>query len=406
MALLPVDDAVRRILEGAVPRYSEDIPLADAYGRVLAAHLAPTRTQPPFDASAMDGYAVRAADLATIPAELDVVGRSVAGQRFAGTVAPGKTVRIFTGAPMPEGADAVLIQEDTETIAEGRIRAKETLRPGKNVRRAGLDFTPGKPLLTSGRRLGLREIALAAAMNHAVVPVAMKPRVAIIATGDELVPLGGEPGPDQIVASSGTAIATFAESLGAVTRDFGVLPDRADAISNAIREAIDLFAADVVVTLGGASVGDHDLVRDAMADAGMELDFWQIAMRPGKPLVFGRRGETRMLGLPGNPVSSLVCAILFLKPLILALSGAGAASAADPGKPAVLGIDVPANDHRQDYVRAVFEERPDGPPVVRPLPVQDSSMLSALATANCLLIRAPNASAGKPGDICRILPLP
>jgi molybdopterin molybdotransferase len=390
-----------RIVAGIAPLASETVALGEADGRTLAADLAATRTQPPFDASAMDGYAVRSADVAVVPARLRVIGIAAAGAGFTGRVGPGEAVRIFTGAPMPDGADAVLIQEDAELQADGSIVANESVKSGRSVRRAGLDFAAGDVLLRAGQRLGMREVSLAAAMGHGAVPVTIRPRVAIVSTGDELVLPGALPGPDQIVASTAPGLAAYVRALGADAHELGIAKDTTAAIGAAANRAAAL-GAHVLVTLGGASVGEHDLVARALAERGMSLDFWKIAMRPGKPLMFGRIGDTRVLGLPGNPVSSLVCAILFLAPLIDALLGR---DAGDPYEAATLGGDMPANDGREDYVRAQLVAT-DAGLVAAPLPVQDSSMLAALAQANCLLVRPANAPAAKAGARCRIIRLP
>jgi molybdopterin molybdotransferase len=384
-ALLPVKDAVARVTARAMPIGAESVTLRDAEGRTLARDLTAKRTQPPFDASAMDGYAVRAADLATAPTRLRLIGMAAAGAGFDGRVGPGETVRIFTGAPVPEGADAILIQENAEAHDDGTITAREAVNRGRFVRKAGLDFATGDVLLKAGRRLGMREIALAAAMGYGLVPARLRPLVAIVSTGDELVAPGNVPTGDQIIAATAPGLATYARSLGAQAYDLGIAGDSVEAIGIAAEQA-KVLHAHVLVTLGGASVGDHDLVASALAERGMALDFWKIAMRPGKPLMFGRIGETRVLGLPGNPVSSMVCAILFLRPLIDALLGR---QSGDISEPAILGADVAANDGREDYVRATLTMGADGP-VVTPLPV----------------IRAPNAPSAKAGERCRVIRLP
>ncbi len=399
---LSVADALARVLAPARPLPLEWVPLAEARGRTLARDLAALRTQPPTDVSAMDGYAVRFADLGDLSKPLKLVGESAAGRRYGSVMGDGETVRIFTGAPVPSGADTVLIQEMAAT--EGRlVRALERPDQGRNIRRAGLDFMTGESLLGAGTRLGPAEIALAAAMNHAQLPVVRKPIVAIIATGDELVAPGGEVGPDQIVASNSYAIAAFVAAAGGVTLDLGIVADDLEGLERAIATAREA-KADILVTLGGASVGDHDLVKQALAGQGMTLDFWRIAMRPGKPLIHGRLGDMSILGLPGNPVSSIVCGVLFLVPLVRALSGDRAADA-DRSQPAVLGTALPSNDQRQDYLRATLTIRADGVPIATPSKVQDSSMLRTLAQAECLLIRGPHAKADAAGAPCRILRL-
>lgn len=403
MALLPVAEAIARILAGVEPLPSESVPLADAAGRTLAEPLIAMRTQPPFPASAMDGYAVRSADLASVPATLKLIGESAAGSRFAGVLGPGETVRIFTGAPVPEGADAILIQENADTPDASTVIAREHVAAGRHIRRAGFDFNAGERLLEPGRVFGPREIAVAAAMGFATVPVRRRPRVAILATGDELVPPGTVPGPDQIVASNGPALAAFIAAHGGEPIDLGIVPDDRTATAAAIGSGLKP-GAEIMVTIGGVSVGDRDLVGVSLADCGFELDFWRIAMRPGKPLMFGRLPRPsgtpiRVLGLPGNPVSSMVCSVLFLAPLLAACLGR---PAVDPTEPAILAVDVTENDERQDYVRATVAKT-SGLPMVSPLPVQDSSGLAILSAADCLLVRAPHAAAGKAGDPCRII---
>ena len=400
MALLPVEAALTQILDGAAPVGEEDVPVAETGGRILARDLAARRTQPPFDASAMDGYAIRAADVTGSGARLRLIGEAAAGRRFPGTVGPGETVRIFTGAPVPEGADTILIQENAR-VEDGWVIASQREPKGRFVRPKGLDFRDGEVLLHAGLRLDPRHVALAAAMNHAALPVRRRPRVAILATGDELVLPGGSPGPDQIVASNSAGLAAEIRLAGGEPLDLGIVPDRHDETARAIASAMKA-RVDVLVTLGGASVGEHDLVRGALEDAGMALAFWKIAMRPGKPLIFGRLGGLRVLGFPGNPVSSLVCAAVFLRPLLRALQGfpPGTDGEAD----ATLGRDLPANDERQDYLRAALEAGSGGL-VATPFERQDSSMLATLARADCLVVRAPHAPAARQGERCRILRL-
>ena len=400
---LPVPQALARVLASAPqPLPAETVPLARAAGRTLAHDLAATRTQPPFPASAMDGYAAIAADIASVPAKLKLIGASAAGHGFAGKIARGETVRIFTGAPVPQGADVVAIQEDTEVDGD-IITVLQSDPAGRNIRKAGLDFATGEVLLHKGRRLGPCELALAAAMNHGVLDVTRKPRVALLATGDELVQPGQNPGPDQIVASNTFAVWAYAEAAGAEVIDLGIAADNFAALEAAINAARDA-KADVLVTLGGASVGDHDLVQTALTREGMELGFWKIAMRPGKPLMHGRIGDMRILGLPGNPVSAIVCGVLFLVPLIRALSGDPDAGR-DRSEAAILGCDLKANDQRQDYLRATLAPGGDGLPVASPFGRQDSSMLRVLAQSECLVIRDAHAGEAKKGDACRVVRL-
>ena len=401
MAALSVDEALAKIL-GAVeaPTPTEPVALDEGLGRTLAGNVAALRTQPPFDASAMDGYAVRAADIAAPGAALRVTGTSAAGHRFEGAVGPGEAVRIFTGAPIPDGADAIALQEDA-SVDGAQVRFSTPASAGRFVRRAGLDFRTGETLLKAGRRLGARDLALAAAMGHATLPVRRRPRVYLIATGDELVRPGEPLGPDQIVASNIHAVGAIARSAGAEAIDGGIAPDDPAALRGAIAGA-HAAGADVIVTLGGASVGDHDLVRGVLAEAGMALSFWTIAMRPGKPLLFGRLGASHVLGLPGNPVSSIVCAILFLRPLVRALLGEERAGA-DPSVPAVLGRGLPANDWRQDYLRCTLATDDEGRLVATAFERQDSSMTRLLGSADGLLVRPAGAPATPAGGPCRVL---
>ncbi len=401
MTLLSVDDALRMVLAFArEPLGTEPVAIAEAAGRTLAAPLAALRTQPPFAASAMDGYAVRAEDVATPGSRLKVIGSAPAGHAFAGAVGPGQAVRIFTGAPLPEGADTVLIQENADA-GDGAIVARTAEPRGRFVRPAGLDFREGEALVPAGHRFTPRSQALAAAMGHATVPVRRRPRVAVLATGDELVRPGEAMRPDQIVASNVYAIAGMVTQAGGIPIDLGIATDDFAALEAAIAAAEEA-RADVLVTLGGASVGDHDLVQSALTRRGMQLGFWRIAMRPGKPLIFGSLGRMAILGLPGNPVSSIVCAHLFLEPLLRALAGDPDAGA-DRTRPAVLGGALPANDMRQDYLRASLAVDPDGRTVATPFARQDSSMLRLLADAQALVVRPPHAPAAAAGDPCRIL---
>ncbi|MCZ8316330.1 gephyrin-like molybdotransferase Glp [Phreatobacter sp.] len=396
--LLPVEEALARVLDGASPLPEEWIPVADCDGRVLTRDLVASRSQPPEDMSSMDGYALRAADL---PGRLTVVGEAAAGRGFPGEVGDGQAARIFTGAPIPDGADAVVMQEDTSRDGDTVI-IDRTARAGQFIRRRGLDFTAGVTGLPAGTVMNPRSLALAAAMNHASVPVHRRPRVAILSTGDELVEPGTAPGPNQIVSSNALAIAAIARRAGADVTHLGIAPDRLEATLSRVRDARD-GGHDILVTSGGASVGEYDLMREVIRHEGGELGFWKIAMRPGKPLMMADLGATRLLGLPGNPVASFVCAMLFLEPLIARLAGRlvnGPTTAA-----AVLGADVPANDLRADHLRARVIET-DGRLVATPFPVQDSSMIRVLAEADALILRPAHAPAARQGDPCRIVRLP
>jgi len=398
---MPVAEALARVLADAEPLAAEAVPLAQAHGRVLAADVAALRTQPPADVSAMDGYAVRAVDVAKAPVKLKLVGEVAAGHPFRGTVGAGEAARIFTGGVLPPGTDTIVIQENT--VSEGdAVVVTVASGKGKHVRVEGLDFKRGAVLLSKGRRLSDRDLALAAAMNHPTVPVHRCPKVALLATGDELVMPGGTPGFGQIVYSNGYATMALARREGCEVVDLGIVPDRLAETAAGVRRAREV-GADILVTSGGASIGDYDLVREALAAEGLALSFWKVALRPGRPMMHGRLGPMHVLGLPGNPVSAYVCAVLFLLPLIRQLAGrSDVAPAPDTAR---LGRDLPANDERADYLRAVLTTGSDGIAVATPAPVQDSSMLMPLARADCLLVREPFAPAAKAGDRCSIIRL-
>jgi molybdopterin molybdotransferase len=399
MALIPVEEALARVLDGVEPTAPETVSLWAARGRVLAQPLAALLTQPPFDASAMDGYAVRAADVASVPATLTVIGAAAAGHPFAGRVGSGEAVRISTGAPVPAGADAIVIQENASRDGDRVVVQGCRVEPG-HIRARGIDFRAGDRLLLPGRTLGPRELSLAAAMGHAEAVVRRRPRVAILVTGDELVEPGGRPGPGQIVASNHLGVAALAETAGAEVALLGIARDQPEDLDAHLARAQD---ADILVTIGGASVGDHDLVGAVLKGRGMTLAFWKIAMAPGKPLMYGRLGGSRVLGLPGNPVSALVCARLFLVPLTHGMLG----RPAEHERPveARLAVALEANDARQRYLRAVSRPWADGSRLVTPVRSQDSSLLSPLAEADCLLVRPPHAPAAAPGAAVPILPL-
>ncbi len=397
--MLSVEEALARVLAAAMPVETEEVALMEAFGRTLAEPIAAGRTQPPFANSAMDGYALRAADAAAPGARLRVIGESAAGRGFAGAIGDGEATRIFTGAPLPFGADAIALQEDARRDGEFVILDAPASH-GDHVRNVGLDFREGDALLAAGRRLSPRDVALIAAANRPTARVRRKPRVAILATGDELRSPGESLGPGQIVASNNFFVAGLAEAEGAQAIDLGIAADRPEALAERIAAAREA-RADVLVTLGGASVGDYDLVQKALTDAGMALGFWRIAMRPGKPLMFGRIGAMLALGLPGNPTSSAVCSLLFLRPLLRALVGDPRAGA-DLSEPARLAVDLPANGVRQDYMRALIA-RDDGGWTVAPAANQDSSLVRTLAEAQGLIVRAPHAPPARAGETCRIL---
>jgi molybdopterin molybdotransferase len=399
---MPVADALSAVLAGAEPLPEETVALDEAHRRVLARDVAALRTQPPQAMSAMDGYAVRSADASHVAARLKVIGEVAAGRPFERAVGVGEAVRIFTGGVIPDGADAVIIQEDTVTEGDG-ITITEAAIPGRHIRPAGVDFREGDVLLAAGSRLTDRDLSLAAGMNYPHLPVRRRPKVAILATGDELVMPGETPGPGQIVYSNGYALRALARDEGGQTIDLGIAADSLEATTDGIRRARDL-GADVLVTTGGASVGDHDLVKRSLEAEGVAMAFWRIAMRPGKPMMHGRLGAMRVIGLPGNPVSSYVCGFLFLVPLIRALSGRSVVH--HVSQTALLGGDLAANDLREDYLRARLQARADGALIATPVNHQDSSLLGNLAAARALVIRAPFAPAAAEGSACDILRLP
>ncbi|TXI07473.1 MAG: molybdopterin molybdotransferase MoeA [Rhizobium sp.] len=404
MSLLPVAEAQARLLDSAAPiRRFESVPLDMAEGRILARDVVARLTQPPFDASAMDGYALRFEDAATPGSELRVIGASAAGHAFEGTIGQGEAVRIFTGAPVPAGADSVLLQEDAERLEGDRIRTAYPLRKGQHIRPRGQDFLEGEAVLSAGTVMDFSRLTVAAAMNYPVLDVYRRPLVAILATGDELVAPGNEPGPSQIIASNTFGIGALARNAGAHVLDLGIVPDNSDEITAAIGRA-QVAKADVIVTLGGASVGDHDLVQATMVAAGMKLDFWRIAMRPGKPLMVGSLGDMHILGLPGNPASSLVCGLLFLEPLIRKLVSLPPVKREGVVRAAVR---LAPNDQRQDYVRATLTKDADGGWLTEPFSKQDSSMMKIFSRADCLVIRPPHApelDAGSPTPVLFLRP--
>ncbi len=397
--MIPVAEAVARIVGAFSPLAAETIGLEGARARVLAEDVVARVTQPPFSVSAMDGYAVRGADVATAPVTLREIGRVPAGQRFEGPVGPGETVRIFTGARLPDDTDTIVIQENVDADG-GAITVREATPAGRYVRAAGLDFNAGDVGLAAGRRLDARAIGLAAAMNVPWLRVRRRPRIAILGTGDEIVMPGDPRGENQIVSSNSLALQAFVEAHGGEAINLGIAADNRESLR---RLAAGAAGADLLVTTGGASVGEHDLVRSVLGEAGLTLDFWKIAMRPGKPLMFGQIGETRLLGLPGNPVSSLVCAIIFLRPAIGRMLGR--VGDGNIRLKAVLGADLAANDEREDYLRATLQRAPDGRLIATPFPKQDSSMLSLLAQAQCLVVRPPFAAPAKRGETVEMLKL-
>ncbi len=391
MRLLPVAEAQGRVLALGRATAAETLPIADTIGRFAATDIVARRTQPARPLSAMDGYAIRFDDL---PGPWDVIGESAAGASFAGTVDEGQATRIFTGAAMPTGTDCVLVQEEATRDGDCLHLSGEGPVRGGNVRRAGLDFREGELLIAAGERITPARAALAAIAGHGTLSVGRRVRVAIAATGDELVPAGQPIGDDQLPETNGMMLAGLLADLPVERIDLGILPDRMETL-------VDAFAGvecDLLVTTGGASVGDHDLVRPALATAGGTLDFWRIALRPGKPMLAGTLRDAAVLGLPGNPVSSYITALLFVRPLVARLAGD-----ADPlprTSRATLAHPLPANGPRQDYLRATLI---DGQ--ASTAAIQDSSMLRTLARSDCLIVRAPHAPAADAGDSAEILQL-
>ncbi len=402
MSLLPVEEAYRRLLGGSVPlTRTEHLPLVQSAGRVLAEDVLARRTQPSFAASAMDGYAVRAEDTQSPYQALRVIGESAAGRAFDGQVGPGEAARIFTGAPVPQGADAILVQEDARVEADSNVRPTASLEPGRFIRASGIDFSEGETLLTCGALLTPGAIALAASCGYPALKVLARPKVAILATGDELVLPGAPLGPSQLVASNPFGVAAMVVAAGGDAIDCGIAGDHVATIGARLSDSIR-DRADVFVTIGGASVGDHDLVGEVFAARGVALDFWKVAMRPGKPLMAGRLGELTIVGLPGNPASSMVAARLFLVPLVRRLAGL-------PDRPlyrhGLLGAPMPENGVRTDFVRSRLEVGGDGAVRVFPLPRQDSSLMSTYAQADALLVRPPSAAPASAGEACRFVVL-
>ena len=395
--MISVNDAVHQIRSAFSVVDSESVTLKEATGRVLSNDIFARQSQPPAPVSSMDGYAVRAADAAKPGAKLVVVGKAPAGHPFAGSLGRGQAIRIFTGAVVPEGADAIVIQEDTASDGDEVVLNVAAIR-GRHIRAAGLDFKSGEVIVKAGRCLTPRDVALIAAGDVPNATVRSRPRVAFAATGDELSLPGAPRKPGGIVASSGFGLAPMIEKWGGIAIDLGILPDTQEAVASIADHS---KSADLLVTIGGASVGEHDLVQKALGPKGFELGFWKIAMRPGKPLIFGRLGKTPLLGLPGNPVSTLVCALLFLRPAISAMLGTPHSENILTAK---LATELRPNDGRQDYVRARKQVR-DGELWVEPFSIQDSSMLSALAAADVLIARPPYAALAQVGDRVSVLSL-
>jgi len=383
--LLSVLDARSRIVDAMRPLNALPVELSSALGRVLAEDIVASRAHPPTAVSAMDGYALCSSDAVSVPVRLKKVGSSRAGARFDGKLSAGSCVRIFTGAAVPDGADTIALQEDATEHGDD-VEIGQVPRPGRHIRSAGTDYTAGQLCLPKGRLLTARDIGVIASCGHASVAVRRRPRIAVLATGDELVGPGAPLGADQIVGSNNAAIAAAVTAWGGEPINLGIAPDRIEAIATAIDAAA---GADLLVTTGCASVGEHDLVRPGLATHGFVLDFWKVAIRPGKPMIFGLIGDMPVLGMSGNPVSALVCALIFLRPAMAAMLGL---PETEPlFEHAILGSAMPENQYREDYVRARIERGADGGLVALPFPGQDSSMLLTLAQADGLVRRRPYA---------------
>ena len=397
--MISVGEALRRILAAFAALPSEQVAISAVCGRVLAEDVYARLTKPPCDVSAMDGYAVHGGDVADAPVTLKVVGMAPAGGAYGGVLKSGEAVRIFTGGPLPEGADTVVVQELTDSAAD-TVTINQAVKTGRYVRRRGLDFAEGDPGPTAGTVLTPRHIALIASMNIPWLAVTRRPRVAILGTGDELVMPGEPAGDHQIVSSNTIALAAMVELAGAEAINLGIARDNETSLK---LMATGADKADLLVVTGGMSVGERDLVRKVLGDEGLNLDFWKIAMRPGKPLSFGHLGGTPMLGFPGNPVSTLVCGQLFMRPAIDAMLGI--TSPASTYEMAKLGGPLPKNDEREDYLRGLLGWDHDGNVVATPYDVQDSSMLATIARSDCLIMRPPHAAAANAGDTVKFVRL-
>lgn len=396
--LLSVEQAKNRICAAMSLLPVEQIPLTSAVGRVLAADVVSRRAQPPFAVSAMDGYAVRARDLDILPKQLTVVGEVPAGKNFERPILLGEAVRIFTGARIPDGADTIIIQENTVvegnyvTVQEGEVEFGQFIRP------AGLDFSRGDKLLKAPKRLTARDIGLAASMNIPWLKVRKKPNISLLATGDEIVMPGDPCEENQIVSSNVLGLHALINKHGGHPIDLGIASDDEESLLSLAKGAL---SSDLLITTGGASVGDYDLVQQGLTNIGLKVDFWKIAMRPGKPLIFGNIGNIPLLGLPGNPVSSMVCAIVFLLPALAAMQDLKLTS--QSRKSASLGAALPANDEREDYLRATLLEDKNGGLTATPFPKQDSSVFSGMSAADCLVIRPPFSPAANQGEQVSII---
>jgi len=398
--MMPVDEAIERVFSKLPKLGSEAVPLASAHRRVLAQPLVARHSQPPFDASAMDGYAVRAAEV--VPGRpLKLAGTSQAGARFVGMMEHGQCVRIFTGAPLPIGADAVIMQEEA-TAKGNQISFEKTPSVGQSVRKQGFDFRRGAELLPRGVALTPAMLNLAASANHPTLTVTRRPRIAVLATGDELVAPGTPLGPDQIIASNSYGLIPLLAPWAEQVIDLGIVADDKEKLEAALLGAFDQ-GVDMLVTTGGASVGERDYVQEVLRDLGVDVDFWKLRMRPGKPLMFGTRGKTLVFGLPGNPVSALVTATVILKPALRAMTGH-----IDPfwpriGVPTLLGL--PPNGPRRHFMRATLSRNDIGFMQVEPIFETDSSHSTSLALADALIVVPEDSPGVPPGEIVDVIPL-
>ncbi len=395
--MISVEEAKSTVFSSFSILGSEQIAVSNAFGRVLAEDIYSLVNQPPVAVSSMDGYAVRAIDVRTAPSKLRLIGESSAGSSFAGGVSGGQTVRIFTGAALPRGADSVVIQENT-TKHNHMVTILTSAKKGDYVRPKGLDFRKGKKLLTTGQKLNYRHLSLIAAMNVPWVQVVRKPRIAILATGSELVMPGEINGENQIVSSNSIGLAAFVSACGGEALNLGIAEDKPESI---IKLVSQIDKTDLLVTIGGASVGEYDLIRPVLIKKGLKIKFNKVAMRPGKPLIFGKIDTLPMFGLPGNPVSAGVTAILFLKPAINLMLGQKLKE--NDFENAFLTQDIPKNDLRQDYLRAKLASGRDGRLKVTPFLKQDSSMLATFTESDCLIVRKPAAKALKAGSKVQII---
>ncbi len=401
MSLLSVADAQDRLVAKGRLMATETLPLDLCSNRIAAKNISAEITQPPFAASAMDGYALIHSDCSSLPSSFNVVGESSAGHPFQGKITAGQAVRIFTGAVVPEGADAIAIQEDCDRLDETTVSVREVYQPGKFIRSAGYDFHVGEELVSKGTAINYRHLALLASMNVGSIEVLKKPKVAIIATGDELVFPGEALADGQIISSIPFGMKELLNQAGADAHCLGIAKDNLASLDELIQKVkAPENNFDIIVTIGGASVGDHDLVQEALKQAGMKLDFWRIAMRPGKPLMVGSLGEKSIVGVPGNPVSALICAEMFVVPLIRSMLGSS--SAIKPTKTAILKNEISSNGERKHYMRGFYWLDENGQLRVECLENQDSSLQATFAFSNCLIVREPHSSAASGGEYVNI----